>query len=150
MQILIRTLIEILKTFALSIACSVVFALMIYSDLAMGDAFVCFVLNSAALVFFLYFLHAGWLKLYDDSNSKICYYIPTLVSTVLYCIVSAIAYKYRFSMYMWTFLPTRFLEPRLNIDYAFISVLLTDLLIFSIVFVTPVIFERKRHKHYQM
>lgn len=144
MHILVRTIIETIKTFTIGIVCSVIFALMILSDMAITDAFVCLILNTAALLLFLYLHFVNWSKLYDESLTAAQYFIPTLIAFALYVAVSSYCYSIRFSLYMWTFLPTRFLEPKLNSDYAFVSVIVAHILFLVLIFITPVLYDRRR------
>lgn len=47
---------------------------------------------------------------------------------------------------MWFFLPTRFLEPKLNIDYAVLSVVIAHTLFFLLAIFTPKIYNRQKNK----
>ena len=132
-----QTIIEICKIFLFSIACSIVFAVMIYRDSARPNVFISFVLVVAAAVFFLYICYANWARLYDRIYSPSEYYVPAICSTLAYASVSAFAYFKRISFYMWLFLPTRFLEPKLNGDWAFLSVVAVYLALLIIALIVP-------------
>ena len=147
MHIFIRSIWEIIKTFLTGIVSSVIFALMIYSELAISDAFVCLVLNSAALFMFLYIHFINWSRLYEESSISAEYFIPTLSSFAIYAAVSSYFYSKRFSLYMWLFLPTRFLEPKLPVQYAPLSVVVAHILFFLLIFLSPVFYERRRQPH---
>lgn len=144
MRIFIRSIIEIVKTFVIGIICSVIFALMIYSDLAISDSFVCLILNTAALFLFLYIQFISWSGLYEESSSPREYFIPALSAFSTYAAVSSYCYIQRFSLYMWFFLPTRFLEPKLNDEFAYLTVIVAHVLLLILVFVTPIFYDRRR------
>ncbi len=143
MHIFIRSLIETVKTFAIGIVCSIIFALMILSELAITDAFVCLILNSTALFLFLYIQYRNWSKLYRQSATRLEYFAPSLTAFAVYAAVSSVLYSKRFSLYMWFFLPTRFLEPKLNAEFAYISVVVAHLFLLVLVFITPTLYNRK-------
>ncbi len=137
MYVFRQSLIEICKTFLASIACSVVFALMIYRESALPSKLICLVLNGAALLLFLYINYFNWSRLCRRTYSAVEYYVPTLAAILVYIAITIVAYLNRIGFYMWLFLPTRFLEPMLNRDYAFLSVCVTYLAMFAVAFITP-------------
>ena len=151
MFILVRSIKEIIKIFLISLACSVVFAIMIYRDNAISSTFVCTILNTASMLLFLYLTYASWSNLYDKSYSQSEYFVPTISAFIVYAIVSSVLYITKFFsvengsiFYMFLFLPTRFLEPKLKPDFAFVSVLLTHIALFSLIFITPSFVYRNR------
>ncbi|MBQ2932268.1 MAG: hypothetical protein IJE62_05440 [Clostridia bacterium] len=146
MPILIRSIVETIKTFVVGCICSVVFSLMIYSDLAISDTFVCLVLNTIALFLFLHIHFVNWSGLFVEARNKKQYFIPTITASSVYIIVSSFFYSRRYKLYMWFFLPTRFLEPKLNIDYAVLSVVIAHTLFFLLAIFTPKIYNRQKNK----
>ncbi len=144
MYIIRQSIIEICKTFFISIVCSIVFALMIYRDSALPNAFICLLLNTAALLLFLYLNYLSWTRLYTNCYSAVEYFAPTISAVTVYAAVSSYFYAKRFWFYMWLFLPTRFLEPKLNSQFAFASVVVTHLLLYGLIFMTPPLMYRKR------
>ena len=143
MHIFIRSLIETAKIFAIGIVCSIVFALMILTDFAITDAFVCLILNSVALFLFLYIQYRNWSKLYRQSATRLEYFVPSLTAFAVYAAVSSVLYSRRYSLYMWFFLPTRFLEPTLNAEFAYISVAVAHLFLLVLAFITPTLYDRQ-------
>ena len=143
MYIFRQSVIEICKTFLSSIAISIVFAFMIYRKTALPNAFVCLVLNGAAFMLFLYAFYLNLSKLDNNSFSTSEYFIPALVSVVMYTVVTAYFYMKRFMFYMWFFLPTRFLEPWLNKDFAYLSTVVVYVSMLIVVIITPVLNRRK-------
>lgn len=144
MYIFTRSLIETLKTLLISIVCSVIFALMIYRDSALPNSFVCTILNTASLLLFLYLHYLNWSKLYENSYSPSEYFVPAITAFSIYAAISSFLYAKRFFLYMFLFLPTRFLEPKLNSDFAFVSVVVAHVLFFGLIFMTPPLMYRKR------
>ncbi len=144
MYIFKRTVVEICKIFLISMVCSIVFALMIYRDSALPNAFICLVLNTTALLLFLYLNYLNWARLYENCVTAPEYFVPTLSAVAVYAAVSSYFYSKRFVFYMWLFLPTRFLEPKLNAEYAFVSVIIAYLLLLCMAFMTPPLMYRKR------
>lgn len=144
MYIFKKCITETLKTLLISIACSVVFALMIYRDSALPNPFVCTILNTAALLLFLYLHYLNWSKLYQNAFSPSEYYTPAVFAFVIYAAISSALYAIRFPLYMFLFLPTRFLEPKLNADFAFMSVVIAHAVFFGLIFMTPPLMYRKR------
>ncbi len=144
MYLLGKSVIEIIKIFLISAVCSTAFAFMIYRDSALPNAFICLVLNTSAFLLFLYISYINWSKMYENTYSPSEYYIPAAVSVLAYAAVSAFFYSQRFTFYMWFFLPTRFLEPKLNRDYAYLSVVAAYVITFALVFVTPAFANRRR------
>ena len=151
MYILTRSLIETLKTLLISIVCSVVFAIMIYRDSALPNSFVCTILNTASLLLFLYLHYANWCKLYENAYSPAEYFVPAITAFCIYAALSSVLYATRFFslsggslVYMFMFLPSRFLEPKLNSDFAFVSVIVAHVLLFGLIFMTPPLMYRKR------
>ena len=116
---------------------------MIYRKTALPNAFVCLVLNGAAFMLFLYAFYLNLSKLDNNSFSTSEYFIPALVSVVMYTVVTAYFYMKRFMFYMWFFLPTRFLEPWLNKDFAYLSTVVVYVSMLIVVIITPVLNRRK-------
>lgn len=139
-----RTAIEILKVFVFSAISSTMFAFLIYKDSIMADGLLCTFLNTASLLLFLFLEYKSWSKLYETSESMSGYFVPCISALVAYIIVSVILYSIRFSLYMWTFLPTRFLEPQLPWEIAWVSVAVSYLLMAFIIFMTPIFFANKK------
>lgn len=137
MYILRKTFWETVKLFLIGIVCSIIFSLMIYRDSALPNSFVCFILNLTSLFLFLFLVFKSWSKLYLDSFTASEYFVPTLISFSIYTIVSSILYHKRFFMYMWLFLPTRFLEPMLANGYDFVSFIAAQVILFVLIFATP-------------
>ena len=137
MYIIRKAFFETLKTFMFGIICSVIFSLMIYRDSALPNAFVCFVLNLASLLLFLFMVFKSWSKLYLDSFTAAEFFVPTLSSYAIYTAISAFLYSKRFFMYMWLFLPTRFLEPMLTSGYDFVSYIVAQTAMLVLIFLTP-------------
>lgn len=132
-----RSMIETLKTFIISIICSVIFSLMIYRESALPNSFVCFVLNLASLFLFLFIQHKVWSKLWIEAYTLSEYYIPALTSFAVHTLVSGLLYYNKFFLYMWLFLPTRFLEPKLMTGYDFVSYVAAQFIFFILIFITP-------------
>ncbi len=137
MYLLRLSLIEICKIFLGSIVCSIIFAFMIYSDTALPNPFICFVLNGAAFLIFMYINYFNWTKLYDNTYSNSEYYVPAISAALSYAVVSSYCYSKRVAFYMWVFLPTRFLEPRLNSSYLYLTVVASCFLLFVLLFAVP-------------
>ncbi len=144
MFIFMRSLVETLKTILISMVCSIVFAIMIYRDTALPNTFICTILNTASLLLFLYLHYVNWCKLYENSYSPAEYFVPTITSFSIYALISSFLYAKRFFLYMFLFLPTRFLEPKLNSNFAFVSVIVAHILMFFLIFMTPPLMYRKR------
>ena len=144
MFIFMRSMVETLKTLLISIVCSVVFAIMIYRDSALPNSFICTILNTASLLLFLYLHYVNWCRLYENSYSPAEYFVPAIAAFSIYAAISAFLYSKRFFLYMFLFLPTRFLEPKLNSDFAFVSVIVAHILMFSLIFMTPPLMYRKK------
>jgi hypothetical protein len=117
---------------------------MILSDMALADPFVCFILNTASLLLLLYLHFMNWTILFEESTTALEYFIPALSAFFVYALTSAFCYHIRFSLYMWFFLPTRFLEPKLNSQYAHLSFLAAHALLFLVIFIVPIWRIRKR------
>ena len=137
MYIVRRAFFETLKVFLFGIICSVIFSLMIYRDSALPNPVVCLILNFSSLMLFLFITFKSWSRLYLDCFTPAEYFIPTLVSFTAYTLVSGISYHNRFFMYMWLFLPTRFLEPMLKSGYDYVSFIAAQLAMFALIFLTP-------------
>ncbi len=146
MHIFIRSIVETIKTFVVGCICSVIFSLMIYSDLAISDTIVCLILNSIALFLFLRIHFTNWSRLHVEARTKKEYFIPAITASTIYIIVSSFLYSKRYKLYMWFFLPTRFLEPKLNIDYAVVSVVVAHALFFLLAIFTPKIHNHQRNQ----
>lgn len=156
MYIFSRTLVETIKFFLLSIACSAVFSMMIFQQDVSPFRFVCFVLNLVACMLFLLFLYKNWQKVWFRSFSRNEYRIPALLSYGIYAIVSTSFYIIAStpqivpgltenpelldsirSFYRYTFQHSRFLEPLLNSNYSFVSFILSQLAIISVLIYVP-------------
>ena len=136
MHIFIRSLIESANTLIISIICSVIFTPMIHSEYALYDIIACTVLNTAAFALFLYLNSILWARLYRQSSVPKEYLIPTFTAFCVYAVLSSALYFIRFPLYMWFFLPTRFLEPQLASDYATLTLLASHGLFFALIFLT--------------
>lgn len=137
MYIVKKAFTETIKAFLFSILCSIIFALMIYRDDAITIRKVCFILNSSALLLFFYLNFRSWSKLYLEAFTHAEYFVPTLTSVFVYSTVSFLLYRIKFLYYMWLFLPTRFLEPMLTSQYAFVSFWAAQAAFLMLVFLTP-------------
>lgn len=132
MYIFSSSVIETIKTLCLSILCSIIFSIMIFRENVVIYRYVCFVLNIAAFLLFLFLYRRNWTKFYKYTFSLAEYAVPATVSFLIYATLSTLLYinnsaaffglKVSF-IFRWLFQHTRFLEPMLNSEYAFISVL---------------------------
>ncbi len=133
-----NTLIETIKTFCISIICSVIFSLMIYRETALFSAFACFILNSTSFILFLFLYYKSWSRVYIRSFSSADYWVPALISFAVFCTVSSWLYIIQAKdVFPWLFQQTRFLEPLLNRDYKFISFIVSQLLILATLVAVP-------------
>ncbi len=144
MYILKQAFIEICKIFLISFVCSMVFVLMIYRDSALPNIFICLILNTTALLLFLYLNYQNWSRLYMTCLKPVEFFVPTISATAVYALVSSYFYSKRVIFYMWLFLPTRFMEPIINRDAAFTSVVVTYSLLLILAFMTPQMVSRRR------
>ena len=137
MYILTSSVIETIKTLCLSILCSIIFSLMIFRETVVIYRYVCFVLNIAAFLLFLYLYRRNWRKVYRNTFSTAEYAIPAAVSFLIYAAFSTLLYINNAAsfygvkvsyIFRWLFQHTRFLEPMLNSEYAFISVLISPII----------------------
>ena len=144
MHIFTRSLIESANTLVISIICSVIFTPMIHSPYAIYDLIACTILNTAAFALFWYLNLILWSRLFRQSSSPKEYFIPTLSAFSVYAILSSCLYVIRFPLYMWFFLPTRFLEPQLAGDYATLTLVASHGLFLALVFATPRFCQKKR------
>ncbi len=140
MYIFTSTVVETIKTFCISVLCSVIFSLMIYRDTVIFNKLVCFILNLAAFILFLFLYYKSWSSLYMRTYTRAEYMVPAVVSFSVYCGVSTYLYILKAgNIYRWFFQHTRFLEPMLNSEYAFISFLLAQVLTAAVLFLVPVL-----------
>lgn len=138
MYIFTTSVVETIKTFCMSILCSIPFSLMIYKDTVVFYKFVCFVLNLASFILFMFFYYRNWSRRFQNSFAKADYIVPAAVSYSVYFIVSSILYINKVSnVYRWLFQHTRFLEPMLNTGYSFISFLISQALVLAVLFIVP-------------
>ena len=144
MHIFVRSLIETANTLVISIICSVIFTPMIHSEYAIYDIVACSVLNTAAFALFWYLNLILWSRLFRQSSSPKEYFIPTITAFSVYTILTSILYAVRFPLYMWFFLPTRFLEPQLAMDYAALTLVASHGLFLTLVFATPRFCRKKK------
>jgi len=147
MYIFSRTLIETIKMLCLSVACSAIFSMMIFQADVAPFAFVCFVLNLVSLLLFLIILFKNWQKVYQQTFTSSEYWIPAIVSFSVYFIFSTTCYTIASTpqwfpslandtqainnfriFYRYVFQHSRFLEPMLNTEYAFVSFIISQLL----------------------
>ena len=139
MYIFTSTVVETIKTFCISILCSVVFSLMIYRDTVLFNNIVCFILNLAAFLLFLFLYYKNWSYLFLRTYTRAEFMVPAVVSFSLYCGISTYLYIMKAgNIYRWLFQQTRFLEPMLNREYAFISFLLAQVLTALVLLLVPV------------
>ncbi len=143
MYIFTSTVVETIKTFCISILCSVIFSLMIYRDTVIFNNLVCFILNSAAFIVFLFLYYKNWAHLYLRTFTTAEYLVPATVSYVIYGGVSTYFYLIKSSYFKWFFQHTRFLEPMLNDAYYFISFILAQILMLAILFIVPMFVVRE-------
>lgn len=143
-NIIKKSVYEILKIFLSSTICSLLFYSLISKKVALVDPFICFFLNTAALLLFLFLVYRNWAHVYNNSFSAFEYFLPTVTSFVVYVLTSAVLYSARFFLYMWIFLPTRFLEPQLTSTLAPLSIWVTYALMAVLLFVTPILYAHRR------
>lgn len=137
---LTSSVLETIKTFCMSILCSVVFSLMIYRETVYFVAVVCFVLNLASFILFLLFYYKNWYRAYMRAFSPADYWVPAIASFTVFCGVSSYLYILKAgNIYRWFFQQTRFLEPMLNAEYTFLSFVLSQLLTFATLVAIPII-----------
>ena len=146
LYIFASSVIETIKTLCLSILCSIIFSIMIFRENVVIYRYVCFVLNVAAFLLFLFLYRRNWTKFYKNTFSLAEYAVPAAVSFFVYALFSALLYinnsanigglKVSF-IFRWLFQHTRFLEPMLNSEYAFISVLVSHAITAGVLFYIP-------------
>ncbi len=135
---LTNTVIETIKTFCISIICSVLFSLMIYRENVLFSTFACFILNATSFIMFLFLYYKSWSRVYMRSFSNTDYWVPALGSFAVFCIVSSWLYIIQAKdVFPWLFQQTRFLEPLLNRDYKFVSFIVSQLLILATLAAVP-------------
>ncbi len=135
-----NSVLETIKTFCISILCSVIFSLLIYRETVNAVRIVCFVLNLASFILFLLFYYKNWYRAYMRAFSTGDYWVPAIFSFSVFCGVSSYLYiKKAGTIYPWFFQQTRFLEPILNSQYAFLSFILSQLLTFAVLVAIPII-----------
>ncbi len=155
-----RTFIETIKLFCLSLICSAIFSAMIFQEDVAPFAFVCFVLNFVAALLFLLFIYRIWSKIFYQAYFPYEFWIPTLVPYLIYLLVSTVCYviannpEFLFGVsenpyevpkvvasvrifYRYLFQHTRFLEPMLNGDYAFVSFILSHVMTVGVLLYIP-------------
>ncbi len=161
-----RTLIETIKLLCLSLICSAVFSAMIFQEDVAPFAFVCFVLNFVAALLFLVFAYRTWSKLFYQACFPYEFWIPTLVPYLVYLLASTVCYviannpAFLFGtpsnpdeipqlvssmriVYRYLFQHTRFLEPMLNSNYAFVSFILSHAVAIGVLLSIPYTARRK-------
>ncbi|MBQ9736998.1 MAG: hypothetical protein IJV86_01160 [Clostridia bacterium] len=143
-SIIKKSIFEILKIFLSSTICSLLFYSLISKEAAITEPFICFFLNTASLLLFLFLVYRSWARVYDNSNNALEYFVPTITSFVVYVLTSVALYSVRFFLYMWIFLPTRFLEPQLAFSIAPLSILVTYALMAVLLFATPILYTHRR------
>lgn len=130
---------ETIKTFFISIICSVIFSLMIYRDTVLFSALACFILNVTSFILFLFLFYKSWSRVYMRSFTKADYWVPALVSYAIFCGISSYLYIIQAKdVFPWLFQQTRFLEPLLNREYKFISFIIAQLLILGTLGIIPI------------
>ncbi len=138
MYFLTISIVETIKMFCMSILCSVPFSLMIYQGTVVFYEFVCFVLNLAAFVLFVFFYYRNWLYRFKQAYSLLEYAVPATVSYSIYFVLSSILYINKVGIvYKWLFQHTRFLEPVLNHEYSFVSFLISQAIVLAMLFIIP-------------
>lgn len=138
MYFLIMSIVETIKIFCMSIFCSVPFSLMIYRGTVVFYDFVCFVLNLTAFILFVFFYYRNWSYRFKNAYSLVEYTVPATISYSIYFIVSFILYINKIgSVYRWLFQHTRFLEPVLNPGYSFVSFLIAQAIVLTMLFIIP-------------
>ncbi len=146
MYIFTSSVIETIKTLCLSILCSTIFSIMIFRENVVPYRYVCLVLNVAAFLLFLFLYRRNWTKFYRNTFYSSEYSIPATVSFLIYAILSVLLYinnsatifGIRISLiFRYLFQHTRFLEPMLNSEYAFITVLVSHFITAGVLFYIP-------------
>ena len=156
MYIFSRTLVETIKLLCLSLTCSAVFSMMIFQDDVVSVRFVCFVLNFVSLLLFLIAYYKNWHKICTNAFSPAEYWIPALVSYGIYLFFSSVCYLIASNIiavssttgdtdtlasfrvfYRYFFQHSRFLEPMLNKEYAFVSFILSHLAMIATLIAVP-------------
>ncbi len=136
---LTSTVFETIKTFCISIICSVIFSLMIYRETVLISRFACFVLNLTSFILFLLLFYKSWSRVYMRSFSDADYWVPALVTFAIFCGVSSFLYIIQAKdIFPWLFQQTRFLEPLLNKDYKFVSFIISQLMILITLVIIPI------------
>ena len=145
MYIFSRTLLETVKLLCLSVACSAIFSMMIFQEDVRSIAFVCFVLNLVSLLLFLILFFKNWQNIYTKTFTPAEYWVPGIVSFLVYFSFSTFCYAVASNpwiipdlakdpyavenfrqFYRYMFQHSRFLEPMLNRDYAFVSYIIAQ------------------------
>ena len=162
-----RTVMETLKTFLLSFLCSAPLTIALYqSDSAIGvlfNSFVCFILNLTAFIIFLFLYYKNWSRTYERSFTLSEYLIPALVSFFVYLLLSTFLYTVSGfpglfpglvknpwllevirNIYRYIFQHARFLEPMLNSEYAYVSIVLSQLLTLGSIIAIPLLAMRRK------
>ena len=131
---------ETIKTFFISIICSVIFSLMIYRDTVLFSALACFILNVTSFILFLFLFYKSWSRVFMRSFTNADYWVPALVSYAIFCVVSSYLYIIQAKdIFPWLFQQTRFLEPLLNKEYKFISFIVAQILILGTLGIIPIL-----------
>ncbi len=145
MYIFTNTVVETIKTFCMSILCSTLFSFMIYRDTVLFQDTACFILNLSAFLLFLFLYHKNWADFYSRTYTAAEYIIPAASSFLVYAGLSTYLYIIRASaVYRWLFQHTRFLEPLLNNDYAFLSFILSQVVTLIVLVIAPRFCYQKR------
>lgn len=125
------------KLFGSSILASVIFARLL-NAITYSKPLVYMVLLLASLLLFLFICNRISFSLHNNTQSIYEYMITSIVPLILYIIAASILYHYRLSsIYIWFFLPTRFLEPVMRNNEK-ISFIVTYLVMFLIIIRVPV------------
>ncbi len=167
MYISTRSFIETIKIFCLSLLCSAPLTLILYRENTvtgvLANSFVCFILNLAAFVLFLFLFYKNWEHLYDHTYTYSEYIIPAIVSFSVYLLVSTLLYVISSfptlfpaiksnpqflenirSIYRYVFHHSRFLEPMLNREYGYVSFILAQILTLATLFYIPFMAMRQK------
>lgn len=162
MYIFSRTVVETLKLLCLSVACSAIFSMMIFQEDVAPIAFVCFVLNLVSLLLFLILYYKNCEKVFSLAFTPGEYWIPIFISYGIYFLISTTTYIIAsfpqvFSsissndafvdnirtFFKYTFQHSRFLEPMLNKQYAFVSFIIAQVLMLCAIIYAPQAMRRK-------
>ena len=125
------------KLFGSSILSSVIFARLL-NTITYSKPFVYLMLLLASLLLFLFVCNRIFFSFYNNTQNIYEYIIASIVPLMLYILVASILYHFRLSsVYIWFFLPTRFLEPVMR-NKEKISFIVTYLIIFLMIIRVPI------------